>query len=418
MKFSPPSPPRALRRGLVVIAVVAGFTLLAGCSSNGNTASDTTGAADTAPASTAPASTGPATTVPATTLPAKADFEVVTPEYQVGVTTITITDPKRNRPLTTEVWFPIDDATGLPPHQYTFIPGSYYQSPTAVTADASAMSTDAPFPLVVFSHGAPGLRILYPSILESIAAAGYIVVAPDHTGNTTFDLFANTLDPIEKVAINRPLDVSAVIDAMTNPQNPETAAFASAVDPQQIAVAGQSAGGYTAYAAATGVTNSYGTAPADPRIDAIIAMAPATGDDTNGRPPNSALAGVTIPALLIGGTGDSVTPISPNIDRLWNNSKSSPFYRVELKDGEHQSYTDFCEFAKFVPTLPNVPKIVLDAITEQGVDSCAPTAMPSARAHELTSTFSVAFLDSVFRNAEMINPATTHLPVDVTVQAM
>ncbi len=80
------------------------------------------------------------------------------------------------------------------------------------------------------------------------------------------------------IALNRPQDVAAVIDAMTDPADPETAGFAASVDPEQIAVTGHSFGGFTAYAMASGYTNSLGTFAADPRVDAIIPLAPATGD--------------------------------------------------------------------------------------------------------------------------------------------
>ncbi len=84
---------------------------------------------------TAPATDPPATDPPVTEA-ALAPFETIEPgPYDVGVQTITITDASRNRPLTVDVWFPIDDATGLPAHQYTLLPGVYYESPTAVDAD-------------------------------------------------------------------------------------------------------------------------------------------------------------------------------------------------------------------------------------------------------------------------------------------
>ena len=35
------------------------------------------------------------------------------------------------------------------------------------------------------------------------------------------------------------------------------------------------------------------------------------------------------------------------------------------------------------------------------------------RAFELTNTFAIAFLDSVFRGGEMIDPTTTAIPDDV-----
>ncbi len=87
---------------------------------------------DTAPPATEPVATEPPTTdQPLPELPS-----IGLGEYDVGVSTITITDPTRNRPLTVDVWFPLaDDVTGEP-HRYTFVTGDYYESPQAVSADA------------------------------------------------------------------------------------------------------------------------------------------------------------------------------------------------------------------------------------------------------------------------------------------
>ena len=184
--------------------------------------------------------------------------------------TITVTDASRNRPLTVDVWFPIDGATDLPAHQYTLLPGVYYESPTAVDADATMVASGGPFPLVVYSHGSGGLRYLDSNYTEAIASHGYVVAAPDHTGNTAIERLSNTEDEFDTIALNRPQDVSAVIDALIDPADPEAAGFAAAVDPEQIAVTGHSFGGFTAYAMASGYTNSLGTFEADPRVDAII----------------------------------------------------------------------------------------------------------------------------------------------------
>lgn len=371
---------------------------------------ETTGA----PAETTPQTTGaPAETTPETTEAALADLPEFEPgPYDVGVQTITV-DADSERPLTVDVWFPIDDAGDAPPHQYTFLPDVYYESPTAVTVDASQISSDGPFPLVVYSHGSGGLRYIAADYSEAIASHGYVVAAPDHTGNTAVELVLQAETDRAAVAFNRPNDVLAVIDAMTNPQNTATAGFVPSVDPELIAVTGHSAGGYTTYAVAAGAETELGSIAPDPRIDAIITLAPTSGGITD-----EAFAAMTTPALAIGGTKDQTTPIDPNITRPFELAASSPNLRVDLVDAGHQSFSIACEAQAFLPTLPiEVPPQLLDVLDSYAEQGCGDGLMDIERAKDLTNTFAVAFLESIFRDGEMIDPATTAIPDDVVVMS-
>ena len=420
MRARPILPFLTRRRWLAAAAVLAGLTLAA-CSSSDEATSTVAATVDTEPTAdttaptdatettdVAPDTTVAATTAPTTTEAPLAEFETLAPgPYDVGVQTITITDTARDRPLTVDVWFPVADAGDAPPHEYSFA-GATYPSPTAVEVPASELATDGPFPLVVFSHGSPGIRFLNSTLPEALAGHGYIVVSADHTGNTVIDLFADTLDPREVVAVNRPLDVQKMITAMTDPNDPETAAFSAAVDPERIAVAGHSVGGYTAYATVAGVTNEIATVPPDPRVDAIVALAPASGGVTD-----EMFASITVPALVMVGTNDEATPADPNVTRAWELSNSVPLYRADLVGATHQSFADFCEYQAYLATVPDAVPLIVQTVDDYGSASCAPDAMASSRAHELTDTFAVAFLESIFRGGEMIDPTTTAIPDDV-----
>jgi len=413
----------ALRR-VVASTALAGLTLAACSSSDGtasavpetppSTAATTTVATTAEPTTDPPATAPPATDSPATDS-ALAPFETIEPgAYDVGVQTITVVDASRSRPLTVDVWFPIDDATGQPAHQYTLLPGVYYESPTAVDADASMVAPGGPFPLVVYSHGSGGLRYLDSNYTEAIASHGYVVAAPDHTGNTAIERLSDTEAEFDVTALNRPQDVSAVIDAMTDAANPEAAGLAAAVDPEQIAVTGHSFGGFTAYAMASGYANSLGTFEADPRVDAIVPLAPATGN-ASGRQllSDDDLAAITVPALVMVGTNDQTTPATPNVERPWELSNSEPRYRVDLVDGQHQTFSDTCAYQQSVPLMADVPALIIDTINSYAEEGCSPGDMPIDRAHELQNTFAIAFLDSVLRGGEMIDPTVVAIPDDV-----
>jgi len=383
--------------------------------------------------------------------------------YDVGVQTITL-NAASERPLTLDVWFPVDDAGDAPPHEYSFLPELVDVSDNAVSIDPAAISADGPFPLVVYSHGSGGLRYIASDYTETIASYGYLVVAPDHTGNTALDqLLCSRAEGVTN-AFNRPNDIRTIIDAMTDPESAETAGFVASVDPESIALTGHSLGGFTTYAAVTGFENELGAVPADGRIDAIIPLAPAIGGE---RPPatedddeeadedeardeyvdpcadpattestvaptpeeieaarnrvlitDEQLASVTVPALVMVGTDDSSTPVVPNVTRAWELSNSDPLYRVELVAGQHQSFSNACRYLELVPTWPQeLQDLAGPFLTSQAASGCGEGIMDIDRAQDLTNTFAISFLESIFRDGEMIDPAATEIPDDVVFMA-
>ncbi len=266
-------------------------------------------------------------------------------------------------------------------------------------------------------------------------------------------------------AINRVRDVRAIIDQLTNPENTETAGFVANVDPEKIAITGHSLGGFTTYAAVTGYENDLGSVPVDDRVDAIIPLAPAIGgdrppvDDTtttteaisDGEPeyvdpcaePTDAttdtteptpeeieaarsrrlitdeqLASITVPAMVIVGQDDTTTPVEPNVTRAWELSSSDPLYRVELVAGQHQSFSNACRYLDLIPTWPeNLQALAGPFLRFQAKEGCGDGIMDIRRAQDLTNTFAITFLDSVFRGAPMIDPATTAIPDDVVLMS-
>ncbi len=353
----------------------------------------------------APEPTGSGTAAPPEQA-APASFETIgRGEYEVGVSTITITDTTRSRPLTVDVWFPLAAGTTGEKHRYELLPGSYYESPSAISASALSLSPDGPFPLVVYSHGSGGLRYISSDYTETLASHGYLVVAPDHTGNTAVDGIAGTQDPQALIALNRPRDIGAVIDAILGLQSKETAGFAGVADPERVAVTGHSFGGFTAYAVASGFSNELGSVEADPRVDAIIPLAPAVGGGADPLLSDERLRSITVPALVMVGTNDQTTPVDPNVTRAWDLTRSTPSYRVELVDGQHNTFTDLCDYVDFFADLPSVNPVVVDAISAQADEGCSPGNLDPGRAHELINTYAVSFLDSIFKDGTMIDPA-------------
>lgn len=333
--------------------------------------------------------------------------------YAVGVETIVI-DEDTDRPLTVDVWFPLAEGAEGDPARYTFITGDFFESPNALAVDRSSAATDGPFPLIVYSHGSGGLRYIHSDYTEFLASHGYVVAAPDHTGNTAVEQFLGNRDETALVAVNRPNDVITVIDAMTDPADSETAGLAALVDAEQIAVTGHSMGGFTSYAVVSGYSNELGSSPADDRVDAIIPLAPAVGPaEEPTLLTDERLAAVDVPALVVVGTDDATTPVDPNVERAWAQSSSDPHYRLELVAAEHQSFTDVCVYLDAVANGQDISAPVVSILEDFGQAGCQADDMPSPRVQELTNTFVLAFLHSVFDAAEMIDPTSPAIPDDV-----
>ena len=384
------------------------------------TVPETTAAPDTTavPQTTAvPETTAPVTTAPPTTVAEQPFTPVGEGQYEVGVQTITLDDDPE-RPLTVDVWFPLDAATDvstLAPVQYTMIPGVYYESPVAFTATPDALSADGPFPLVVYSHGSGGLRYIHSAYTEALASHGYVVAAPDHTGNTAIERIAGSGDDPAIISLNRPNDVRRVIDAMTDPADPAAGPAAAGVDPEQVVVTGHSFGGFTTIAMATGYSNELGEFPVDERVDAIIPLAPAVSSNAFS---DETLATIDVPMMIVVGSDDITTPVDPNVTRLWDNATlSSPSYRVELVAGEHQSFTDLCAYQDEVPNLPDIPEIVIETIETMGAEGCSDDDMDPSRVAELLDTYVLAFLDEVLADGPTVLEATGTPPDDVVFEA-
>ena len=161
------------------------------------------------------------------------------PPFAVGNTTLFIHDPSRGfdevagvteglRILIAEIWYPVraDAADGslrravhgdyvfgdravheLMMTQTTFfhltpdtvIEGvdqaaidaaidELFERPRNSTVNAPIDAEAGPFPIVVMSHGDAGSRYNMETVCEHLAANGYVVIAPEHTGNSPYSM--------------------------------------------------------------------------------------------------------------------------------------------------------------------------------------------------------------------------------------
>jgi predicted dienelactone hydrolase len=219
----------------------------------------------------------------------------VASELSVGCRSLEFTDSAQHAQIPLWVLYPTRDAVR---------PESFGPYSLPVAMDAQVEGTT--LPVVVISHGNTGSPWAHRDLAARLAAAGFVVLLPEHIGNSRSDSsLTNTVANL----INRPRHLHLALDAAWNDPHlgPRLAPGA--------AVIGHSIGAYTALAAAGGLSTGFPAespdgqavpipAVADSRIQALVLLAPAAGWF---REPGS-LAKVDLPILLFTGDRDVVTP--------------------------------------------------------------------------------------------------------------
>jgi predicted dienelactone hydrolase len=343
------------------------WTLLcsAACASGAATTGTTTGAADVGTSDAA--SWAPDAAVHAEA-GAATDGAAESP-YGVGVLAELAIPGPAGRSLPATIWYPIaKSATGTAFKYLDLI-----ASPTGAIEDAPPAA--GPFPLVVFSHGNQGVRQQSVFLTEALARAGYVVVAPDHVGNTFFDFDQKN---VLAMAILRPLDVKATISRMLAPTASDPPWLQGLVDPAHIGVTGHSFGGFTTLAAA-GVEVAMPPAllplcpPAplpgdvtcaalklagpmpwqlgDPRASVFVPLAEC-GSAYGFGLVTASMAAVKAPVVLQAATGDTVCPVDSQSQVAYQ-KLGGPRALITLQGGDHYSYSDLCKLpAAFSGQLP------------------------------------------------------------------
>jgi len=304
--------------------------------------------------------------------------------HPIGVSTLLLTDPARlnvlgtgPRPVTTEVWYPstAEAVEGVPEEIVSVLGIPLF----AVPAFRDVALAPGSFPLVLFSHGNNGVRIQSFFFAAHLASHGFVVVSPDHHGNTFVDSLAGIVDP--EAAINRPLDMSFLIDEFLTFNSDPGNFFEGAIEPSKIGVSGHSFGGYTTFALAGG-TFPLGTFT-DSRVKAILPQAPAASDTFF---PEDFFSTITIPTLIVGGSIDETTPFPGNQQYPFDNlpSGASVVGVGELIGGGHFSFSDFCE----------VPRDIL-AFMGGFEEACEPRHLPWRHAQDIVKYLSLSFFDGI-----------------------
>jgi predicted dienelactone hydrolase len=131
------------------------------------------------------------------------------------------------------------------------------------------MPISTPCPLVAFSHGNSGLRQQSTFLTTHLASWGFVVVAPDHVGNTFNEMMALPDEEARQATHRqirglRPHDIHSVIRALLDGRHLSNEL--PLLDPERLGLLGHSFGGWTAL-----------KVPAlESRVAAVCGLAPAS----------------------------------------------------------------------------------------------------------------------------------------------
>lgn len=237
------------------------------------------------------------------------------------------------------IWYPATNPSNVPEEiTYKISNGHqvFYGRPVKGQAiqDADPDTADGPYPLVILSQGLTAWSEALSYLSEHLASHGFVVISSDPRGET--------LERFYRGAATRPLDTNRLI-AFADELTAADGDLAGLIDTEHLAVSGASSGGWTALVgggaqfdwswcdanpdlvAKTELSNCREFVPNqeaiasllgldpvptgmwpqmnDPRVDAVIALAPdgdIWGADYQG------VAGVQVPTLVMAGSADSV----------------------------------------------------------------------------------------------------------------
>ncbi|HEY0160036.1 MAG TPA: hypothetical protein VGF28_22305 [Thermoanaerobaculia bacterium] len=202
-----------------------------------------------------------------------------------------------------------------------------------------------PHPLLIVSHTFGGAARDYIGLSSYWASQGYVVVRPSHADAGRATASSRSMqDAWESQTANdwrmRVQDVTFLIDQLDLLEQtyPE---LQGKIDRTKIGVAGHVHGAFTAMLLGGARTFPGGTAYADPRVKAIVAMSPPGPGATRGLTDQS-WAELRTPALFITGTGEQGADETETTEwrrQAYNLSPAGDKWLLVLEGANHSAYT-------------------------------------------------------------------------------
>ena len=249
-------------------------------------------------------------------------------------------DPARRLPC--EIWYPARDQTREHAREHagertTKHPPAPHPLGLPHRAATGLPPISEPASLIAFSHGNAGLRQQSTFLMTHLASWGFVVVAPDHVGNTFAEMMGLTDEDLRReihlrARTQRPSDLLATIRALLDEGH--------AVDdlpplrPDAVGVLGHSYGGWT----------SLKLPALEPRVRALCSLAPVSeafvgrkAFDASELPIDSA-----IELLVIAAEDDVLVDLESGIRPLV--ARLGPHARLETLDrADHFHFCDGVE---------------------------------------------------------------------------
>ena len=332
-----------------------------------------------------------------------ADPRVPIPEagpYNVGYMEFEVTYQGRQdgtdeeRELNVSVWYPTNAEEGS---NARYLDGALSQEEFSdmKAYDEAEPADIGEMPLLVFSHGNGGIAEQNFFMTELWATRGWVIVSPDHTGNTIKSGASINLE----AAIYRPQDITAVLDHVYS--LPDEHPLSGRVSEEKVAMSGHSFGGYTTLASSgasyavddlrsqcdSGTINEdyckvfdKGMRPKmfkegfyDDRIKVAIPQTPAGALIFQ-----EGLADIQIPTMLMTGGQDQTLPNAEEGDPIWQMMKGSEHRRLNLPRGGHFTFSNMCDLFGTIEQVKN--------------DGCGENFVETQKAYDIINTYSLAFV--------------------------
>lgn len=273
--------------------------------------------------------------------------------------------PRYDRPLTVEVWYPAQILLNEPPlTQYEDWLGDttrglenrrFYFRGRALR-EAPPDRSGGPYPLVIVSHGYPGSRYMMTNLTENLASKGYVVVAIDHTESTFADAEA-----VQSALLNRALDQQFILNTMATLGTTTDQPWSGLIDAANTGLIGFSMGafgtlnvagmGYNPVlvnfvggegaAAPRAAANPQFVEALDERVKATVVFAPFGADLSSagfaglGFWDDEGFAGLRVPTFFFGGSHDAVAGYSAGPHRIFEKAVNAERYFLTYHFARH-----------------------------------------------------------------------------------